>query len=84
MLFLLGLFTRHSRTVSDRPLARLMDDPRGPEAVMSGLSDQDLAVLLNRLYQNLDTRYPDPSAGHWYGVAVGESYRRHSYGPAGG
>lgn len=77
MLFLLGLFTRRGRTI---PLSRLIEDPRGPEAVTSTLSDADLADLLDRVYRHLDTPHPHPFAGYWYDVAVKESYRRTSRG----
>lgn len=62
--------------MTDTQLFRILGDPRGPEAATAGMSDDDLAGLLDALYQNLDTSAPEPSAIYWYEIAVEESSRR--------
>jgi hypothetical protein len=42
-----------------------MNDPRGPEVITAGLSDEELATLLDALYRNLDTLRPEPCAIFW-------------------
>ena len=61
---------------SPKLLSRLIHDLRGPEAAISGMSDQELAGLLDALYRNLDTPCPELDAAAWYDVAVEESLRR--------
>ncbi|MET3721535.1 MULTISPECIES: hypothetical protein [unclassified Arthrobacter] len=57
-------------------LSRIISDPRGPEEVLPSLAAEDLANLLDALYQNLDTPAPDLGAQAWYEFAVEESARR--------
>lgn len=62
--------------MTDAQLLRILSDPRGPELAMAGMSDDDLAGLLDALYRNLDTYAPEPSAIIWYETGVKESLRR--------
>ncbi|HEY8699432.1 MAG TPA: hypothetical protein VIM08_00510 [Arthrobacter sp.] len=57
-------------------LSRLISDPRGPEEVLPSLPPDELANLLDALYQNLDTPAPEFGAQVWYELAVEESARR--------
>lgn len=57
-------------------LSRFINDPRGPEGVIPGLSGGELAALLDALYRNLDTPEPDLGAELWYEACVEESTRR--------
>ena len=57
-------------------LAQVLNDPRGPEEVLPLLAAEELANLLDALYQNLDTPAPDLGAQVWYEFAVEESVRR--------
>jgi hypothetical protein len=59
-------------------LSRIIHDPRGPEEVIPGLSEGELAALLDGLYRNLDTPTPDLGAEFWYELCVEESTRRGS------
>lgn len=62
--------------MSHSQLSRYISDPRGAEGVIPGLSDEELAVLLDALYRNLDTPTPHLSAEFWYDLCVEESTRR--------
>ncbi|MDQ0672759.1 hypothetical protein QFZ36_000320 [Pseudarthrobacter siccitolerans] len=62
--------------MTDSRLFRVINDPRGPEAIISGLSNEELAGLLDALYRNLDTPVPEPCAIFWYETGVEESRRR--------
>ena len=62
--------------MTDAQLFRTLSDLRGPEAITSAMSDDDLAGLLDALYRNLDTPAPEPSAIFWYEIGVEESLRR--------
>jgi hypothetical protein len=57
-------------------LSQVISDPRGPEEVLPTLEAEELANLLDALYQNLDTPAPDLGAQVWYELAVEESARR--------
>lgn len=57
-------------------LSQFINDPRGPEEVLPILPAEELANLLDALYQNLDTPTPDFGAQVWYELAVEESARR--------
>jgi hypothetical protein len=57
-------------------LSQVINDPRGPEEVLPALPAEELADLLDALYQNLDTPAPDLGAQVWYELAVEESARR--------
>lgn len=57
-------------------LLRVLSDVRGPEVVIAGMSDEELAGLLDALYRNLDTFAPEPSAIFWYETGAEESRRR--------
>jgi hypothetical protein len=57
-------------------LSQVINDPRGPEEVLPILKAEELANLLDALYQNLDTPAPDLGAQVWYELAVEESARR--------
>jgi hypothetical protein len=57
-------------------LSQVISDPRGPEEVLPVLPAEELADLLDALYQNLDTPAPDLGAQVWYELAVEESARR--------
>ncbi len=57
-------------------LSRVIHDPRGPEEVLPSLAADELANLLDALYQNLDTPAPEFGAETWYELAVEESARR--------
>ena len=63
-------------------LSHFINDPRGPEEVLPTLPAEELANLLDALYQNLDTPTPDFGAQVWYELAVEESVRR-SVSPGG-
>ncbi|WP_245531463.1 hypothetical protein [Arthrobacter globiformis] len=65
-----------SAPTTNTQLLRIMGDSRGPAVVAAGLSDQELARLLDGLYRNLDTRAPEPDAILWYEICVEESRRR--------
>lgn len=57
-------------------LSQFIGDPRGPEEVLPLLPAEELANLLDALYQNLDTPAPEFGAQVWYELAVEESARR--------
>ena len=57
-------------------LSRIIHDTRGPEEVLPLLAAEDLANLLDALYQNLDTPAPEFGAQAWYELAVEEIARR--------
>lgn len=57
-------------------LSHVINDPRGPEEILPALPMEELANLLDALYQNLDTPAPDLGAQVWYELAVEESARR--------
>jgi hypothetical protein len=57
-------------------LSHFINDPRGPEEVLPTLPAEELANLLDALYQNLDTPTPEFGAQVWYELAVEESARR--------
>jgi hypothetical protein len=57
-------------------LSHIISDPRGPEEVLPTLPAEELANLLDALYQNLDTPTPEFGAQVWYELAVEESARR--------
>jgi hypothetical protein len=57
-------------------LSQFLNDPRGPEEVLPLLAAEELANLLDALYQNLDTAAPEFGAQFWYELAVEESARR--------
>jgi hypothetical protein len=63
-------------------LSQFINDPRGPEEVLPTLPAEELANLLDALYQNLDTPTPDFGAQVWYELAVEERARR-SVSPGG-
>lgn len=62
--------------MDEAELFLIMHDPRGPEVTTSKLPNRDLQRLLDALFQNLDTRTPEPSAVFWYEAAARESRRR--------
>ena len=66
---------------SDPQLHRIIDDPRVPDAVIRSLSNDELARLLDALYQNLDTPVPELGAVFWYEACLEESLRRHGPEP---
>lgn len=57
-------------------LSQFISDPRGPEEVLPSLAAEELANLLDALYQNLDMPAPAFGAQSWYELAVEESARR--------
>jgi hypothetical protein len=57
-------------------LSRVISDARGPELILPSLAAEELANLLDALYQNLDTPTPVLGAQAWYEFAVEESARR--------
>jgi hypothetical protein len=59
-------------------LSRFINDPRGPEEVIPGLSGEELVNVLDALYRNLDTPSPDLGAQYWYELCLEESTRRAS------
>ena len=67
-----------SGTMNSSKLNRYLNDPRGPEEVLPSLTAEELANLLDALYQNLDTPEPEFGAEAWYEMAVEESCRRAS------
>jgi hypothetical protein len=62
--------------MNDTELALFITDPRGPEEVLPLFAAEELANLLDALYQNLDTPAPALGAQSWYELAVEESARR--------
>ena len=58
-------------------LHRIISDPRGPDAVTSSLSNEELAQVLDALYRNLDTPVPGLGTIYWYEACLEESLRRH-------
>lgn len=67
----------HGRIVMNTSrLLHYINDPRGPEEVLPTLSGEELAKLLDALFQNLDTPEPEFGAQAWYEMAVEESLRR--------
>jgi hypothetical protein len=62
--------------MNDTEFALLISDPRGPEEVLPLLAAEELANLLDALYQNLDTPAPALGTQSWYELAVEESARR--------
>jgi len=46
-------------------LAQVIRDPRGPEKILPSLAAEELADLLDALYQNLDTPAPEFGAQAW-------------------
>jgi hypothetical protein len=63
-------------TMNSSKLNHYLNDPRGPEEVLPVLTVEELANLLDALYQNLDTPEPEFGAQAWYEMAVEESCRR--------
>jgi len=57
-------------------LLHYINDPRGPEEVLPTLPGEELAKLLDALFQNLDTPEPEYGAQAWYEMGVEESARR--------
>jgi hypothetical protein len=57
-------------------LFHYLNNPRDPEEVLPTLTAEELADLLDALYQNLDTPEPEFGAQAWYDLAVEESCRR--------
>ncbi|ELT42647.1 hypothetical protein ACJJV6_10230 [Arthrobacter nitrophenolicus] len=57
-------------------LSHYLNNPRDPEEVLPTLTANELADLLDALYQNLDTPEPEFGAQAWYDMAVEESCRR--------
>ncbi|WP_258804633.1 hypothetical protein [Pseudarthrobacter sp. NS4] len=57
-------------------LFRYLNHPRDPEEVLPTLTAEELADLLDALFQNLDTPEPEFGAQAWYDLAVEESCRR--------
>lgn len=57
-------------------LFRCLNDPRGPEEVLPAMSSEDLAALLDALFQNLDTPEPEFGAQTWYEMALEEASLR--------
>jgi hypothetical protein len=57
-------------------LLHYINDPRGPEEVLPTLAPEELAKLLDALFQNLDTPKPEYGAQAWYEMAVEECSRR--------
>ncbi|KQQ84713.1 hypothetical protein OVA06_15830 [Pseudarthrobacter sp. SL88] len=57
-------------------LIQYLDDPREPDEVLAGLPADELATLLDILFQELDTEDPEYGAHAWYDLAVEESCRR--------
>jgi hypothetical protein len=62
--------------VNATQVARIINDPRGPEEVIPNLSPADLARLVDAPYRNLDTPSPELGADLWYQLCVEESDRR--------
>ena len=57
-------------------LFAFLSDPRDPEEVLAALPAEDLAGLLDLLFQELDTVEPAFGAQAWYDLALEESNRR--------
>lgn len=57
-------------------LFHYINDPRGPEGILPALPSEELAILLDALYQNLDTPEPEYGAQVWYEMGVEETLRR--------
>lgn len=57
-------------------LIQYLNDPRGPEEVLPAMTAEELAHLLDALYQDLDTPEPEFGAEAWYEMAVEEANRR--------
>jgi hypothetical protein len=73
--------TGPDQPASDPQLHRFIDDPRGSDAVISSLSNEGLARLLDALYRNLDTAVPEIGPVFWYEACLEESLRRHGPEP---
>jgi hypothetical protein len=69
--------TAPSHLTADPQLHRIISDPRGPDAVTSSLSNEELAQVLDALYRSLDTPAPEPGTVYWYEACLEESLRRH-------
>jgi hypothetical protein len=63
-------------TLNSSQLSKFINDPRGPEEVLPTLPAEELASLLDALYQNLDTPEPEFGAQVWYELGVEEAARR--------
>lgn len=62
--------------MTERELFTVLNDPRGPEVILSILPSEELTSLLDALFRNLDTPMPEPEAIFWYRMGVEESRRR--------
>ena len=62
--------------MNNSKLVEYLNDPRGPEEVLITMTAEELAHVLDALYQNLDTPEPEFGAETWYEMAVEESNRR--------
>lgn len=69
----------HRSGLSTLKLPRILNDPRGPEAILPTLTAQELTHLIDALFRNLDTRSPEFDAETWYELAVQEEVRRSSH-----
>lgn len=69
--------TAPGHPTSDAQLRRIISDPRGPDAVASSLSNEELAQVLDALYRSLDTPVPELGIVYWYEACLEESLRRH-------
>ena len=65
-----------SSAMNSSRLLHYINDPRGPEELLPTLPAEELAKLLDALFQNLDTPEPEFGAQAWYEMAVEESSRR--------
>lgn len=70
------MFTGYTEMNHSSLLFRCLNDPRGPEEVLPAMSPQDLARLLDALFQNLDTPEPEFGAQTWYEMALEETRLR--------
>ena len=52
-----------------------LNDPRGPEEILPTMTAEELAHLLDALYQNLDTPEPVFGVERWYEFAFEECRR---------
>lgn len=62
--------------MTNSQLVGYLNDPRGPEEILAALTAEELAHLMDALYQNLDTPEPEFGAETWYEMAVEECSRR--------
>ena len=74
--FTAGWRRSHPCVFTERELLTVLEDPRGPETTLNSLTDEELAIVLDALYRNLDTSMPEPDAIFWYQTGVEESRRR--------